>query len=85
MTGLFFLKQCYRQGYAVLACSAITYAYKMHMKSMYATSSSVAHYLPMELATALDESINAASDQDKANDDQRLWNGLNDYLQPALR
>ena len=91
MTGLFFLKQCYKQGYAVLALSGATYAYKMHMKSMYSTSSSVAHHLPMELATAVDDAMRRdhqlrSCDHTTDTDDLRLlWNGLNDFIQPALR
>ena len=40
---------------APLALSAVTYLYQVRMKTLYTTSSSVAHHLPMELASRGDE------------------------------
>ena len=83
MTGMFFLKHAFSQGYCVLALSVLTYLYKMQMRSMYTTSSSVAHHLPMELATSVDEQIQAEAKLGK--DDIMLAAGLRSYLQPGLR
>ena len=55
MVGLFFSKKAYMQGYLTLALSAVTYLYQVRMKTLYTTSSSVAHHLPMELASRGDE------------------------------
>lgn len=91
MTGLFFLKQNYNQGYATILLSCFTYAYKTHMKAIYSTSSSVAHHLPMELATAVDDAMQAFTPttnqktKEAHDDDAKLWAGLNEYLQPNLR
>lgn len=82
MTGIFWLKRAYYQGYCVLALSCLTYFYKVHMRAVYVTSSSVAHYLPIELATAVD---NAMQHEPEAHfDENNLANGLAEYLQPAL-
>jgi hypothetical protein len=54
----------------------------MQMRSMYTTSSSVAHHLPMELATAVDEQI---SEDAEADANAMLDAGLHGYLQPSLR
>lgn len=61
------------QGYLTLALSALTYLYQARMKTLYTTSSSVAHHLPMELAWRADEVAVAATDD------------LSRYVQPALR
>ena len=82
MVGLFFTKHAFSQGYCVLALSVLTYLYKMQMRSMYTTSSSVAHHLPMELATAVDEQI---SEDAEADANAMLDAGLHGYLQPSLR
>ncbi|KAH8065803.1 hypothetical protein JL722_186 [Aureococcus anophagefferens] len=82
MVGLFFLKHAFSQGYCVLALSVLTYLYKMQMRSMYTTSSSVAHHLPMELATAVDEQI---SEDAEADANAMLDAGLHGCLQPSLR
>ncbi|KAH8045644.1 hypothetical protein JL722_14133 [Aureococcus anophagefferens] len=82
MVGLFFLKHAFSQGYCVLALSVLTYLYKMQMRSMYTTSSSVAHHLPMELATAVDEQI---SEDAEADATAMLDAGLHGCLQPSLR
>ena len=73
MVGLFFSKRAYMQGYLTLALSALTYLYQARMKTLYTTSSSVAHHLPMELASRADEEAVAATDD------------LSRYVQPALR
>lgn len=80
MTGIFFLKKAYYQGYAVLALSAATYLYKVQMRTMYVTSSSVAHHLPIELATAVDNAMRYEGCEDTS-----LATGLADYLQPGLQ
>ena len=74
MVGLFFSKKAYMQGYLTLALSAVTYLYQVRMKTLYTTSSSVAHHLPMELASRGDEEAIL----DEVDD-------LSRYVQPSLR
>ena len=52
----------------------MTYLYQVRMKTLYTTSSSVAHHLPMELASRGDEEAIL----DEVDDPSR-------YVQPSLR
>ena len=82
MAGLFFLKDAAWQGYAVIMLSVATYLYKVRMRALYASSTSVAHHLPMELAAAVDE---RRGDLDEAESEAALLEGLGAYVQPGLR
>lgn len=87
MTGLFFIKRTYLQAYCTLALSAATYVFKIHMRSRL-MSSSVAHHLPMELATAVDDAMRhetkISNAQVARDDEETLRRGLAEYLQPPL-
>jgi len=84
MTGLFFLKAVYKQGYACLALSVATYIFKVRTRHLFANSASVAHHLPIELATAVDDAMRHTNREDPIANDALLWQGLQQYLQPPL-
>ncbi|KAJ1450508.1 hypothetical protein M885DRAFT_532295 [Pelagophyceae sp. CCMP2097] len=81
MIGIFFLKHAFFQGYAVIALSLATYAYKFKMRVTYTMASSVAHKLPLDLAVELD----GDSEGRDGGEQEALLRGLAGYLQPALQ
>mmetsp|Transcript_5770 Transcript_5770/g.24032 ORF Transcript_5770/g.24032 Transcript_5770/m.24032 type:complete len:163 (-) Transcript_5770:180-668(-) len=96
MTGVLFVKHAYYEGYAVLALSVVTFAYKTHLQATYAKSGSVAHHLPMELACAVDDAMRHREEtgslkttspvlqRTDEDDDAILLRGLHEYVQPSL-